>query len=126
MIVLKFDRYTHLKQWLESDVRRQWIEKAKPLVVQDQTIEILTGLETWFTLPGKPLQPPPARYKMVLLTGTAVFVMSMLVRALLGPLLNRLPLWLSSLVAAFIVVALLTYVVMPRLTRLFYRWLYPR
>jgi|GEM_PF-3749927 antibiotic biosynthesis monooxygenase (ABM) superfamily enzyme len=31
-----------------------------------------------------------------------------------------------SLIMAFLVVAVLTYFLMPRLTKLFYRWLYPR
>ena len=45
--------------------------------------------------------------------------------ALLGPFLNPLPLVLRTLVLTAVLVPLMTYVVMPRLTRLFTWWLYP-
>lgn len=126
VIILKFDRYTNLKQWLQSDVRRSWLAKAKPLIQRDETIEVLTGLETWFTLPGKPMQLPPARYKMVIVTGLAVFTIANLLNYTLTPFLTGLPTLLRSLLFSFLSVSLLTYIVMPRLTKLLYRWLYPR
>ncbi|MEO1295378.1 MAG: antibiotic biosynthesis monooxygenase [Cyanobacteria bacterium J06636_16] len=126
VIILKFDSYTHLRQWLDSDERQHWLDKAKPFVVKDADVQILTGLETWFTLPGRAQQPPPPRYKMSILTTMAVFGAVNLLNPLLLPILSELlPRLLSSLIVTYLVVLLLTYVVMPRLTKLFSRWLYP-
>ena len=125
-IVLKFDCYKHLKEWMDSPVRQRWIDKAKPLVQQDQDVQILTGLETWFTLPGKLVQHPPKRYKMTILTALAVFAVAQILGVIVAPALVGLPPLLRSFVLTVFTVFLLTYVVMPRVTRLFYRWLYPK
>ncbi|MEO1149082.1 MAG: antibiotic biosynthesis monooxygenase, partial [Cyanobacteria bacterium J06638_22] len=66
------------------------------------------------------------RYKMAILTTFAVFIAVNLFNPILLPLLNQfLPRLLASLVVTYLVVLLLTYGVMPRLTKLFRRWLYP-
>ena len=125
-IVLKFDCYKHLKEWMDSPVRQRWIDKAKPLVQQDQDVQILTGLETWFTLPGKLVQHPPKRYKMTILTALAVFAVAQILGIIVVPALIGLPPLLRSFALTVFTVFLLTYVVMPRVTQLFYHWLYPK
>ena len=32
VIVLRFDHYKNLKTWIESDVRKYWLDQAKPLI----------------------------------------------------------------------------------------------
>ena len=61
VIILKFDRYANLKNWLESDIRQHWIERSERLVQKPQNLQTLTGLEAWFTLPGngKSAATPP-------------------------------------------------------------------
>lgn len=125
IIVLHFDHDKNLQAWLNSDVRREWIERAKPLIQTREDVQVLTGLETWFVLPRKPPKLPPKRYKMALLSWIAVFVTLSTVRYLLTPLVAYLPALLAQLITIGIVVCLLTYVVMPQITRLFYKWLYP-
>jgi antibiotic biosynthesis monooxygenase (ABM) superfamily enzyme len=126
VVILKFDRYDNLKTWLESDVRQQWIERLQPLIEKPEAIQTLTGLETWFTLPRQPLKAPPPRYKMALVTWLGVFVTIVILSRLLAPLLSRLPILINQLVTTGLVVACLTYLVMPRLTKLFKQWLYPK
>lgn len=126
VVILKFDCYQHLKAWLDSPIRQRWIDRVKPLVESDQKVQILTGLETWFTLPGKLVQRPPKRYKMAVLTAIAVFAVAQSLGLLLASSLISLPPLVRSFVMTVITVFILTYVVMPRLTRLFYRWLYPK
>lgn len=123
--VLRFDRYQNLKQWMESDIRKNWIEWAKPLIQKDESVQTLTGLEAWFTLPNRPLRHPPPRYKMATLTLVAVFVLSNILPRLLGALIAPFPALVRSLILSSISIWLLTYIVMPQLTRLFYPWLYP-
>lgn len=126
VIVLKFDCYRYLQQWLDSPERQDCLSQAKPLIQRDEKVEVLTGLETWFTLPGKLVQTPPKRYKMACLTTGAVFIVVQLLSRLLAPVLSGLPPLLRALIVTALTVVLLTYVIMPRLTRLFYRWLYPQ
>ena len=125
VVILKFDCYDNLKTWLESDVRREWIERLQPLIERPEDIQTLTGLETWFTLPNKSMKAPPPRYKMALVTWLAVFVTISILNRLLVPLLSRLPALLTSLMVTGLTVILLTYLIMPRLTQLFRKWLYP-
>ncbi|MBD2678311.1 MULTISPECIES: antibiotic biosynthesis monooxygenase [Nostoc] len=125
IIVLHFDNQKNLQAWLDSDVRHEWIERAKPLIQTSENVQVVTGLETWFVLPRQPPKLPPKRYKMVLLSWLAVFVTLSTVRYFLKSLLAYLPELLGQIIIIGIVVCLLTYVVMPQLTRLFYKWLYP-
>ncbi|BBD58790.1 antibiotic biosynthesis monooxygenase [Nostoc sp. HK-01] len=125
IIVLHFDHHKNLQAWLESDVRQELIERAKPLIQAPEDVQILTGLETWFELPRRSQKSPPKRYKMVLLTWLGVFVTISIVSRLLSPLLTPLPMLLAQVITIGVVVWILTYLLMPQLTRFFYKWLYP-
>jgi antibiotic biosynthesis monooxygenase (ABM) superfamily enzyme len=122
--IIKFSCYFNLKGWLDSPERQHCLAEAQPLIVRPSTVQILTGFETWFTLPNRSRQPTPPRHKMSILTTLAVFGAVNLFNPLLQPVFSALPQLLSSLIITYIVVLVLTYVVMPRLTKLFYRWLY--
>jgi uncharacterized protein len=124
VIILKFDSYTHLRQWLDSEIRQDLIERSRPLIERTQSLQILTGLETWFTLPHQSIQRPPARYKMTILTSFSVFTLVNLYSWLLSGVLISLPPILRSLIVIVLVVISLTYLVMPRLTKLFRTWLF--
>ncbi len=123
-MIYRFDHASNLKRWEESEERRRWLRKAKPLV-REENVQVLTGLEAWFTLPAKPGEAPPPRYKMAVVTWLAVFPTITAIFLLLSPVLNALPLLLRTLLLTLIMVTLMTYVVMPRMTRLFSFWLYP-
>lgn len=124
-IVFKFNRLSNLRQWEESAIRRKLLERAKQLTVGEGKWQTLTGLETWFTLATQqPIVPPP-RYKMLTVTCIAAFPTLNIVNFLLQPL-KPLPLLLRSLTATVVLLTLMTYVVMPRMTKLFAGWLYPK
>ena len=123
-IIYRFDHTSNLERWEKSDERRRWLDKAEPLV-REQKVRRLTGLETWFTLPSRAGQPAPPRYKMALVTWLAVFPTVLIIFTLFGPLLNLLPMVLRTLLFTLTMVSLMTYVIMPRMTRLFSFWLYP-
>jgi antibiotic biosynthesis monooxygenase (ABM) superfamily enzyme len=125
-IVFGFDHASNLERWQNSEERRQWNERARGLLHEEPRVRILTGLETWFTLPSRDGQPPPPRYKMAVVTWIAVFPLATVVFMLLDPLLGGSPAVLRTLVFTMLMVSLMTYVVMPRMTRLFSFWLYPK
>ena len=124
-IVFRFDHESSMRAWETSEERRRWLEESRPLLQEDEKVRVLTGLETWFTLPSKPAEAPPPRYKMAVVTWLAVFPLITTIFLALGPVLNQLPTLLRSLVLTVIMVSLMTYIVMPRMTRLFSFWLYP-
>jgi hypothetical protein len=125
VVVFKFDSYAHMLGWTDSDERRAWLERVKPHVLDDFRETVLTGLERWFTLPALPGVPPPPRYKMATVTLAVVYPLSLGLGTILNRWLAPLPAPLRSLAATVLMVALLTWVVMPRVTRLCRRWLYP-
>lgn len=125
-IVFGFDHASNLERWQGSEERRRWNEQARDLIHEEPRVRVLTGLETWFTLPSKEGAPPPPRYKMAVVTWLAVFPLATVVFMLLDPLLGEFSVVLRTLVFTMVMVSLMTYVVMPRMTRLFSFWLYPK
>ena len=125
-IVFKFDHASNLERWQNSEERRRWNEQARELIHEEPKVRVLTGLETWFTLPSREGDPPPPRYKMAVVTWIAVFPLATVLFMLLNPLLGGSSVVLRTLVFTIVMVSLMTYVVMPRMTRLFSFWLYPK
>lgn len=124
VIVFKFASYTTLRGWTESPLRHAWLEKVKPLVLDEFKETTLTGLETWFAVPAKPgLQPPP-KYKMAVVSFLVVFPLSMSLGSWVVPRLSALPWPLPSFLTCVAMIVLMTWVVMPRVTWLFRKWLY--
>ena len=125
-IVYRFDTGEHLRAWLDSDERAAWLERAEPHVIGPMRSRFVTGLETWFTLPDRPGAPPPPPYKMALLTWLTIFPLITLVVIALDPLLEKLDLVPRLAVTTAVTVPIMTWLVMPRITRLLRGWLYPQ
>jgi len=124
-IVYRFDSPAHLRGWLDSPERAAWLARAEPHVAGPMRAQFLTGLEGWFTLPAQPGAAAPPPYKMALVTCVTIFPLITLVVAVSAPLIGRLPLVPRLAVTTLVTVSLMTWVVMPRITRLLRRWLYP-
>ena len=127
-IIFKFDRASNLKIWEESECRKQWLARAESLRLEPARIRIITGLETWFTLPTPKVNSPPPRYKMATITLITLFPLIQIANVTVAPLLELfpLPLLLRSFVITGILVLIMTYVAMPRMSKLFSKWLYPK
>lgn len=122
LIFLRFDTFAHLEKWEKSETRREWLERVKPLTVAEAQRERHTGLEVWFT-PPTGCTPPP-RYKMVVVTLLAIYPLISTLQMVLIPHLMAWPTMLRTLVTSALLICLMTYLVMPLVTRLFSRWLY--
>ncbi|WP_420146737.1 antibiotic biosynthesis monooxygenase [Spirosoma sp.] len=125
-IVLHFDSEVNLRNWLDSSNRKRMIEKVRPMLNEDEKIDIKTGLEFWFTPPQSPKKAPP--YKQFLVTLSAIFPLSYFIPQLLAPAVQEVPFLsiplLKSFLTSSIIVALMTFVIMPRYVRLVAKWLY--
>ncbi|MGD0999393.1 MAG: antibiotic biosynthesis monooxygenase [Candidatus Brocadiia bacterium] len=53
VITLKFDSAAHLRQWLRSDARREWIRNSDPRTEKADNVTELAGHEPWFTTSGQ-------------------------------------------------------------------------
>jgi uncharacterized protein len=123
--VYRFDSAAHLRTWLDSVEHATWLARAEPHVAGPMRTQVLVGLEGWFTLPTQPGLPPPPPSKMALVTWVTIFPLITLVVVATAPLLGSLPLVGRLAVTTGVTVPLMTWVVMPRVTRLLHRWLYP-
>jgi antibiotic biosynthesis monooxygenase (ABM) superfamily enzyme len=125
VVIFKFDHVSNLRRWEESDERNAWYAAIGPLVEGEPRRRVVTGLETWFTLPGQRTITPPPRHKMVVITWLAVYPLITAIFFLGQPLLMQLPLALRTLLLTVLMVPAMTYLIMPGMARVFRRWLYP-
>ncbi|MCL4785551.1 MAG: antibiotic biosynthesis monooxygenase [Verrucomicrobia bacterium] len=104
-----------------SPIFKTWEEKCAPLTESGSCAQReLHGLEAWFRSPGE----PPPKWKMALVTLLGVFPTSLMLTVTVGAAVHAWPLPVRSLVIATCMVALLTWVVMPLVTRLLHSWLH--
>ena len=127
-ILVKFASQADYQRWCHSNEATHWFRILNRLEEKPPNLEIMTGLETWFAVNGSTsrLMIPPPRYKMAIVTWIAIFILIVIINLLFGSFLASLPMVLRSLILTVALVGLMTYVVMPRMTRLFGWWLYPK
>jgi antibiotic biosynthesis monooxygenase (ABM) superfamily enzyme len=115
----------------QRDLFREWPEFVQfqaataPLLERQPVFKEMTGLETWFTLPGSRVLRPLPRWKMMLSTLLGVYPTSLLLTTLVTPHLADWPGPLRTLVISLLMVALLTWAVMPLVTLCLRFWLFP-
>ena len=131
VIIFRFDNYVNLTKWENSSIRNEWLKKGRELVQSDPDVQKLTGLEFWFTPYSKknshsmPLDSP-RRYKMVIVT---IPVIALLLLTLvpqihfIGESLS-IPYSIRFVIAIAIMVLLMTYFIMPLLTKVLRPWLF--
>ena len=135
VLVVRFASYDDLRRWEESAERAEWLTRLEPLLDAESTFRTETGLETWFQLPGQRVVVPPPQWKMALLILAAIYPLLLIVIPLMGTVFDTPYLGVSisfgpeflvrTFATAVILVALMTWVAMPFLTRLFRGWLRP-
>lgn len=125
-VVRKFASHTALESFRTSALYLEWNHTALDLTEGGGRVEELTGLESWFTPSRGAVRPLPA-WKMAMVTWLGVNVVTTPLLMWLMPVLApAVPFPWSNFVFNAPVVALLTWVVMPVLTRLLRSWLHPK
>lgn len=124
-IVIHFRSKPELAAWTSSEVRARLIAEADSLCEGGIEVQELSGLEGWFRLPGAPVIIPPPRYKIAAVTWLAIMPLTILLGALATPFLRFLPPLARPAPLTLVSIVLMTYLVMPEMTRLFRFWLYP-
>jgi uncharacterized protein len=124
--VFRFDSVANLRVFETSALRRRALESVIDLVETDGAWQTHTGLEFWFTPPSGTVVAQPSRWRMALLMIIVVYGLVLSIGSLVGLVLGAWPSPARLLVTIIIEVALMTWVLMPRLTRWLARWIYPR
>lgn len=123
--VFRFDSVEHLRAFEESELRRRALSEVVPHVEADAVWRKLTGLELWFTPPPGTVVPQPSRWRMALLLIAVVYGLVLSIGQLVALALSSAPFQLRLLVTITLEVFVMTYILMPRLTRWLARWIYP-
>jgi antibiotic biosynthesis monooxygenase (ABM) superfamily enzyme len=125
-LVYSFTDQGSLRRFVDSPARLQISAEADEFSERHERIPEPTGLETWFALPGRPTMKPPPRWKMWLTSLIALYPLVVGFQEWLAPPLRRVPLLLRSAILPLILLTLMTYFVMPVVTRLVRSWLETR
>lgn len=104
-----------------SAIFREWDERARTMTEGDPIYRPLHGLEAWFRSPTN----PPPRWKMAVTTLVGVYPASLLLGETVGQWTHAWPVPARAAVFAALMVVLLTWVVMPVVTRVLHGWLHP-
>jgi antibiotic biosynthesis monooxygenase (ABM) superfamily enzyme len=131
VIIFRFNDYDNLTKWENSSIRNDWLQKGRKLVQADPNVQKLTGLEFWFTPYSKksssltPVISPP-RYKMVIITIPVISLLLLTLVPQIHSVTERLfiPYSIRFIIAITITVILMTYLIMPLLTKLLRPWLF--
>jgi len=124
--ITHFDSAENLELWLRSTERESWLEKLQSIGICREEVMSLAGMERWFTLRARGATRLPPRYKTATLILLGLYPLALLLDLVLSPVLSGLPGPLSVLVSLVVSVALMVWIVLPWLTRLFSGWLHPR
>jgi antibiotic biosynthesis monooxygenase (ABM) superfamily enzyme len=121
-VIYRFASLPDLVAWERSGTRTRLLAEADQLM-QTTDVHRVSGLETWFELPGR-TAPAPPKWKMFLVSVTGIYMLQLMFNVFLEVVAPTL--WLSARVGltSVAVTATMTWLVMPRLARLLAHWLY--
>ncbi|WP_371408673.1 antibiotic biosynthesis monooxygenase [Micromonospora zamorensis] len=123
-----------LHRWEESPQRHWWLSSAQG-IVEHTRVERRTGIEGWFDPPLEhsvdPVEPvgpvgptTPPRWKQAVTIWLAFFPLSLSATLLTSRFLDAVPLAARVLLMTLCLTPLMTYLVLPRITRALHWWLH--
>ncbi|MGV9762593.1 antibiotic biosynthesis monooxygenase [Micromonospora tulbaghiae] len=132
-VMYRFADADTLRGWEDSPQRRWWLGSAQGMV-EHTRVERRTGIEGWFDPPvdhvaetfGEPEPVAPPRWKQAVTIWLAFFPLSLAATLLTARFLADVPLAGRTLLMTLVLTPLMTYLVLPRITRALHRWLHGR
>lgn len=122
-LVQRFASPADLERWNASDQRAAWLARLRTVADGDPEYRVLTGLEAWFGPAVLPASAPPPRWRMTVVSWMGIFPTVALLLGWVAPLLAPLPFLLRTAIFTALVALLMSYLVMPRLSRWMAWWL---
>jgi antibiotic biosynthesis monooxygenase (ABM) superfamily enzyme len=123
--IVRFDSLASLHRFERTKLRETWEnEMLQGIVAGPAEEHRAEGVEFWFEAPTHPARVPSPN-KMAIVLVVIVWCIATPFALYVAPLLSSVPPPLRVLIAAAIQVSLMTYIIMPRVTRLLAAWLFP-
>ncbi|MCL1595530.1 MAG: antibiotic biosynthesis monooxygenase [Actinomycetia bacterium] len=122
VIVASFASRPDLDRWLESDTRRAWLEEIEQLIEGDRTLNVVGGFGGWFPGSSRGTEGPK-RWKQAVAVFIALFPTVLIITFVRGAIAPDMNVVVAVFVGNVLGILALTYVLMPRLTRLLANWL---
>ncbi len=120
VVVFAFDSREHLDRWLEAPERRQVLDLIEPLIEGERTLNVVGGFGGWFST-GDQREPP--RWKQAVAVLIALFPTTLGLGAFQRAFVADAP-WVPALFVSNVVgIVILTWALMPLVTRLLSSWL---
>jgi uncharacterized protein len=126
---VRFASLAQLQAFERSELRLRHLARVVPMVEGDAAWERLTGLEFWFSPPPGTVVPQPSRPRMAVVMVAMVFTLVLVIGSAVDAAFALLPFAapypLRLLVTITIEVVLMTWWLMPLVTRRLAPWIYP-
>jgi antibiotic biosynthesis monooxygenase (ABM) superfamily enzyme len=126
---VRFDSLATLRAFETSDLLSRALREIAELVEAPAEWQRVTGFELWFQPPARTVALQPSRGRMSVLMTVVVFVLVLTIGMAITAVTTRsspsLPYPVRLLVTVAIQVTIMTYWLMPYLTRRLARWIYP-
>ena len=121
-VVYRFATADQLARWENSSIRAKLLAEGER-VMSTAGVHRVSGLETWFELPGR-TAPAPPKWKMFVVSGSVILTLQLILNLLAHRAAPEL--WLVPRVAVIsvTVTGLMTWLVQPRVARMLEGWLY--
>jgi antibiotic biosynthesis monooxygenase (ABM) superfamily enzyme len=126
-IIFRFDDYANLEKWQESDYLKLKLAEASEFLDSVFNIQFIEGMEQWYDMPkDRPVLNKPPYLKQVMVVICTVYPLIIGSGWLLNLFfpMNSLHAYISIFFNVIIVAALMTYPVMPYVTKFLRPWLY--
>ncbi len=123
--VFRFDTVDNLRKFEESELRSRYLREVVDYVDADAIWKKFTGLEFWFSPPKGAIIPQPSRFRMALVMIAVIFGLVLSIGQAVGMVAAEVPSYIRLFVTISIEIFLMTYVLMPRITKLLAKWIYP-
>jgi antibiotic biosynthesis monooxygenase (ABM) superfamily enzyme len=124
--VFRFASLEQRNRFQAGEINRTFLETVDPFVDSDPVWATHTGLEMWFSPPPGTIVAQPVRWRMAVLLGSVVYVLVLVLGRIATALIGAWPTPVRLAIVIAIEIALMTYLILPRLTRSLARWIYPR
>ena len=124
VLLIRFDTEQNYEVWANSEPRNEWFKELKEYTYKESTIRYEEGIEFWFSIPEKKTPVPPKKWKMAILTWMVIYPSVLTLSTVTALILPTFPLFLRMLIVSMTLVSLMTYFIMPNITRLFAKWIF--
>jgi len=122
-VVMRFRDRKSVNAWEESEVRQELTREADRFSRSSR--QEGTGMETWFSVPECPELAPPPKWKMSIVAFIAAYVLTVIIIPVELYFFEAWPFPVLNILTNVLLATLMTYAMMPLLSRfIFRRWLY--